>query len=93
MSTTRPLASEMTGTSRETSGKTVPVAFNSAGYLHLSGLDNGKLRHVVLVDGDQIHVGHLDHLGRRRSAIALILLLWHPAKSQGNGPNGNRDDC
>ena len=36
MSTTRPLASEMTGTSREMSGKTAPVAVSSDGRLDLA---------------------------------------------------------
>ena len=73
MSTTRPLAREMTGTSRETSGKTVPVAFSSWGNSTLFGGGERELGDIVLVDGDQVHVGHLDDLCRRRSAVALIL--------------------
>src|SRR5580658_2293234 len=43
MSTTRPLAMEMTGTSREMSGKTVPVAFSSAAASIWPALTMGNL--------------------------------------------------
>ena len=75
MSTTRPLASEMTGTSRETSGKTEPVAVNSAADSILRGGGKREFGRVLGVDGDQVHVGHLNDLGRRRRAIALRLCL------------------
>ena len=34
-----------------------------------------ELGRIVGVDGDQVHVGNLNHFGRRRRAVALILAL------------------
>jgi hypothetical protein len=59
MSTTRPLASEMTGTSREMSGR--PSRWRQLrGGLDLAAAVSGNL--ARLVDGDQVHVAGLDHL-------------------------------
>ena len=41
------------------------------GGFDLAGGDERELGHVVAVDGDQVHVGHLNHLRRRRRAVAL----------------------
>src|SRR5580658_3931461 len=49
MSTTRPLAREMTGTSREISGLTVPVTFNSAGASTWSALIRGNRSGLLTV--------------------------------------------
>ena len=87
MSTTRPLASEMTGTSREMSGRTEPVAFSSAADSTPSAVASGNLADVLAVDGDQVHVGHLDDLGRRWRAVAL-LLVFASCKCEGHACRG-----
>ena len=45
------------------------------GGLDLSGDNHRKFAHIVLVDGDQVHVVDRDDLRRRRCAIALVFLL------------------
>src|SRR5271156_6120727 len=49
MSTTRPLASEITGTSRAISGLTVPVTFNSAGASIWSAVTRGNRSGLLTV--------------------------------------------
>ena len=84
MSTTRPLASEMTGTSRETSGNTAPVAFSSAGASICPAVTTGNFGTSSAGIVIRLMSGTCDHLCRRWIAIALVL---SPAtrKSQGNG--------
>jgi hypothetical protein len=43
------------------------------GGFDLGSSGEGKLGYVVGVDGDQVHVGHLNDLGRRRRAIAFLV--------------------
>ena len=55
------------------------------GGLDLSSRGERELGHVVVVDGDQVHVGHLDDLGWRRRAIALLLALAAAREPRHNG--------
>ena len=51
-------------------GKDRACGAQFGGDLHFADRCQGELGQVVLVDGDQVHVGHFDHLGGWRRAVA-----------------------
>ena len=56
-------------------GKDCAGCVQLGGGLDLPAAASGNLATSFVVDGDQVHVGDLDNLCRRRSAIALLLVF------------------
>ena len=69
----RPVASEITGTLRDTSGITTPVTFSSGAASIRAGLASGNW--LGMVHLDDVDVGFALHLGRRRRAGGSVVRL------------------